>query len=179
MAAMRVLALDLSLTATGWATFLDDDRVRHGTEKGPGKQRGTVRLQLWRDWLVGRLQTRYDLAVIEGYAMGARGRAVFNIGEWGGVARLVLLDHHVPTVEVAPATLKKFATGRGNAPKPDMRMELFKRTDIDVADDNTVDALWLLAAAKQAAGEPLWSMPKVNVEALTKVSWPTVEVAAP
>lgn len=166
---MRVLALDLSLTGTGWATSIDD----YGTETKPGKLRGVERLHAWQDWLIAKTtSTRFDLAVIEGYAMGARGRAVFSIGEWGGISRLSLYQMGIPYVEIAPSTLKKYATGKGNAPKPDMRMALYKRTGLDVSDDNAVDAIWLLAAAYQQYGEPLFDVPKAQSDALSKPAWP-------
>jgi len=66
--------------------------------------------------------------------------------------------------------LKKYATGKGTAPKPDLRMELYKRSGLDVADDNAVDALWLLAIGRELAGDPLWEMPQAHREALGKLS---------
>lgn len=167
---MRILALDLSLTATGWAHHGWD----YGAETGPGKLRGVERLAAWYEWLDHMIEdVRPDVAVIEGYAMGARGRAIFGVGEWGGVARLRLHLDGILIVEVAPATIKKYATGRGNATKPDMRMELFKRTGFDIPDDNTVDAVWLYLLARQASGDPVYTMPAVNVAAVDKVDWPT------
>lgn len=166
---MIALALDLSVTNVGWAWHPN----RHGVETGPGKLRGVERLDAWDTWLdmkVGAVDP--DVAVIEGYSFGSSAKGTRSIAEWGGVARLNLYVRGVPVVEVPPSTLKKYATGRGNAPKPDMRMELYKRTGLDVADDNEVDALWLLAAAHDATGDPLWEMPKVNREALGKVEWP-------
>jgi len=166
---VTILGLDLSLTATGWAVSPDE----FGVERTAGTCRGTDRLLEYRHWLEvmcdGYLP---DKAVIEGYSFGSKGRAVFNIAEWGGVARLALVDKGVPFVEVPPSVLKKYATGRGNAPKPDMRMELYKRTGLDVADDNAVDALWLLAVGRELAGDPLWDMPKANREALSKLEAP-------
>lgn len=164
----HVAGLDLSLTATGWATALDT----YGTETEPAKLRGVDRLHAWRGWLLDDLlDPRPGLVVIEGYAYGRHNQA-HQIGELGGIARLTFRDHYVNFAEVPPATLKKWATGRGNATKPDMRVELFKRSGLDVRDDNTVDALWLLAAGRQAVGDPLWPMPKANVDALAGIDWP-------
>lgn len=167
---MRVLALDLSLTATGWATTLNDHGV-YGTHA-----KGVERLNVLDGWLSGLVDaSRPQVAVVEGYAYG-KGNQAHQVGEWGGVARLRLYSDGVPFVVVPPAVVKKYATGRGNAPKPDLRMELYKRAGLDVADDNEVDALWLLAAALEVAGDPLWPMPKANVDALAKVEWPSLSV---
>lgn len=166
---MRLLALDLSLTGTGWAAAIDE----YGVETEPGRLRGAERLTEWAGWLLYMIyeEARPHVAVIEGYSYASKNQA-HQIGEWGGVARYILHDHFVPFVEIPPPTLKKYATGRGNAPKPDMRMELYKRSGLDVADDNAVDALWLLALGRQLTGDPLWDMPKANCEALAKVELP-------
>ncbi len=59
------------------------------------------------------------LDALEGYGHGmARGYALTQLGELDGVIRTALFEAGVPFVEVAPATLKKYATGRGNATKP-------------------------------------------------------------
>lgn len=169
---MNILALDLSLTATGWATSIND----HGVETGPGQLRGVQRLEAWQHWLVFPAE-RSDLVVLEGYSFHSNNAGARGIAEWGGVARLTLHQLHVPFVEMPPATLKKYATGKGNATKPDMRMELFKRSGLDLPDDNEVDAVWLLAAASEACDDYLWSMPKDRLAVLGKVDWPLIEKA--
>jgi Holliday junction resolvasome RuvABC endonuclease subunit len=167
---VTILALDLSLTATGWAHDYDG-KLQYGTQST--SHRGVDRLYDLDYWLScmtwGVLP---DLAVIEGYSYAARGSALFQIAEWGGVARLNLFKDRTPYIEVPPAVLKKYATGRGNATKPDMRMALYKRSGLDVADDNAVDAIWLLAIGRELVGDPLWDMPKTHVEALKKVALP-------
>src|SRR5690606_3576769 len=120
-------------------------------------------------WLRRMLLPGFDLAVIEGYAYGRHNKA-HQIGELGGIIRLTLHEENVPFIEVPPAVLKKYATGKGTAPKPDLRMELYKRSGLDVADDNAVDALWLLAVARELAGDPLREMPKANRDVLGKLS---------
>ena len=164
---MKILALDLSLTATGWAITPD----HFGTERAAGTFTGVERLAEYKQWLRRMLLPGFDLAVIEGDAYGRHNKA-HQIGELGGIIRLTLHEENVPFIEVPPAVLKKYATGKGTAPKPDLRMELYKRSGLDVADDNTVDALWLLAIGRELAGNPLWDMPKANVDALSKLQQP-------
>lgn len=171
MTLLNVLTLDLSLTATGWAFTLDE----HGVERAAGSLRGVARLAAYQHWLITLLDDHYHLVVLEGYAY-AKGNQAHQIGEWGGTARLTIHQAGIPFVEIPPATLKKYATGRGNAPKPDMRMALYKRSELDIPDDNQVDAIWLLAATHQAYQQPLWEMPQANVEALGKIDWPTLEL---
>src|SRR6476620_730501 len=85
-------------------------------------------------------------AAIEGYAYSAKG-AVFNLGELGGVLRLVLYRRGIPTVEVPPTYLKKYLTGKGNSPKNVMLKEAFRKYEVDLNDDNDCDAFALSLVA--------------------------------
>lgn len=153
-----VLGLDLSLTATGWAALgRDGSLCNSGILKSD--KRGTARL----DDLSRQLGTVLDwcapvLAVIEGYAYGARGAAVWEIGEWGGVARLECYRRRVPLAIVAPAAAKKFATGRGAAQKDAIRLAAYKRWGVEFNTSDETDAYVLarigLALAAQRRGEP-------------------------
>lgn len=164
--AIRILALDLSLTATGWAWRDDTGKKLAGTLK-PKKMAGPERLAWVRDKVLDLLdESGATLVVIEGYSFGSKGRAVFNVGELGGVIRCALHDAGVEFVEVAPSTLKKYATGRGNAPKDEVLVAAVRRLGYGGADNNEADALWLLCAVSDALGGPLVEMPKVNRSAL-------------
>jgi crossover junction endodeoxyribonuclease RuvC len=59
-----------------------------------------------------------DLVVIEGYSFGSQGRAVFDIAEPGAGVRFLLYRLGIPFADVPPATLKKFATGKGRSSPP-------------------------------------------------------------
>ena len=54
---------------------------------------------------------------------------------------------------VAPATLKKFATGRGNGEKSDVKMFVFQKWGVMLSDNNQADA-YVLAKIAQAIGDP-------------------------
>jgi Holliday junction resolvasome RuvABC endonuclease subunit len=90
-----------------------------------------------------------------------------------GVVRLALIENEVPFAVVTAASLKKFATGSGNAAKADMRMELYKRTGLDLRDDNEVDAWWLREIGLHLNGHPdRITLPATHLAALTKVKTP-------
>ncbi|MGH7470350.1 MAG: hypothetical protein ACRENP_20600 [Longimicrobiales bacterium] len=168
-----ILALDLSLTRTGYAT----------PEGGCGVlvpprncSDGVRRLQWFRDRTrdLARI-TRAQLVVIEGYAFGqARGTSqLHSAGELGGVVRLALFDAGIPFVDVPPASLKKFATGKGNAPKELILVETVKRLAYQGSDHNECDALWLrLMALRRYDPLECIGMPAKNLEALAGVKWP-------
>jgi Holliday junction resolvasome RuvABC endonuclease subunit len=86
-----------------------------------------------------------------------------------GVVRLALLQMGVPYIAVVPSSLKVYATGKGTCTKADMRMELFRRTELDVRDDNQVDAIWLRHLALDLLGEPEIKLPQTHRRALDKV----------
>jgi hypothetical protein len=63
---------------------------------------------------------------LEDYAMGAKGR-VFHIGEATGLLKHKIHQHpHWSLNTVAPTTMKKFATGKGNVQKPRLYEALVK-----------------------------------------------------
>jgi Holliday junction resolvasome RuvABC endonuclease subunit len=171
MTAPRVVGLDLSITATGVAYpagALD-------TWKPTG---GDLRLVNLADRTADLVVAcgPIDLAVIEDIPTHAHGAGITAMVH--GAVRLELLRRHVPYALVPPATLKVYATGRGNATKPDLRMELFKRAGLDEKDDNRVDAWWLRALGLDALDNPLLALPKEHRRALAKIVWPTVKAAA-
>lgn len=170
---MNVVALDLSLTATGVAEHAVRDRLieRVSVLRPPAGVVGVRRL----DWIhrqVTALTQGAHLVVLEGYAF-ARPNQAHQIGELGGVVRLGLHCRNVRYVEVAPPALKKFATGTGNAKKEKVLVEAVKRLGYDGSDNNESDALWLLAMARVHYGlEGAPAVPAKNLEALQKVKWP-------
>lgn len=89
-----------------------------------------------------------------------------------GVVRLALHHAGAHVITVPPATLKKYATGKGTATKADMRMALYQRVGIDLRDDDQVDAWWLRALGYQMLGCPLVDLPKAHVAALDKLRLP-------
>lgn len=87
------------------------------------------------------------LVGLENYGFGSTHRGM-DIGEWGGVARLVLYDLGLDekTVIIAPNTLKKFVTNNGRVPKNMMLREVYRLWGIEAEDDNVADAYALARA---------------------------------
>ncbi|GAA2990396.1 hypothetical protein GCM10017559_08000 [Streptosporangium longisporum] len=163
----RVLGLDLSITATGVAYSINPDSV--GTATIRPRTRGDERLVEIRNALASDIAAA-DLVVIEDLPTHAHGAGITGMVQ--GAIRVACYDHATPFVTIPPATLKKYATGRGNATKADMRMALFQRTGQDLRDDNQVDAVWLRAAGLEGLGHPVVDLPQAQRAALAKVTWP-------
>jgi Holliday junction resolvasome RuvABC endonuclease subunit len=160
----RVVGLDLSITATG---FADIGGVVSTIKT---KLSGDKRLNEIRDRLADHFVAA-DLAVVEDLPFHAKAAGI--TGMVHGVVRAALIDANVHYVTVVPSTLKKYATGKGNADKTAMAIAALKRFGAEFADDNQCDAFWLRVMGLDAVGEALTAMPAVNRESLAKVKWPT------
>lgn len=158
MSTLSILALDLSLVSTG--VCLDGCSWRIDGSK----LRGAERLSYIGD-CVRASALGADLAVLEGYSFGSKGRALFGLGELGGVVRLELFRLGLRFVEVPPAQLKKYATGKGNAGKDEMLAAAIRRFDFAGSDNNEADAFLLYCLAREALGDPVASVPQRQAEA--------------
>lgn len=159
----RVVGLDLSLTATG---------IAHpdGTTNtiNPGDLRDEPRL----DDIVSHVldaATATDLVALEGLSHGAKGSSRDQLAGLHWLVRYHLWEEQRAYLVVPPSTVKTYATGKGNATKPDMRMALYQRAGIDQPDDNQVDAWWLRALALDHLGHPELDLPQTHRRALTKL----------
>ena len=164
-----ILALDLSLTCTG--VCRDGQCSRIST-----KLRGWPRLERIvsdiTDAAVG-----CDVGVIEGYSFGSKGRSVFQIAELGGIVRWELLDRGLLIVDVPPSSLKRYATGRGNAGKDEMIAAAIRRFGFEGSSNDEADAYLLWHMALHAYGSPVVDVPKAQAEAVGKVEWPWAVLA--
>jgi crossover junction endodeoxyribonuclease RuvC len=138
-----VVGLDISLTETGivrfprnapWTQQVIDTKPKDG--------------QLWERYekimkRVLGVVGKNDLVFCEDYAysIGAGKSRLVTLGELGGMLRFVLWKRtgHWPFA-ISPTSLKKFATGHGRGKKSDIRVALFKKTQLDFANDNIADA---------------------------------------
>ncbi|HEY3559719.1 MAG TPA: hypothetical protein VGL05_19755 [Kribbella sp.] len=168
---MNVIGIDPSLTATGLA-WADGST---STIKYPKYVTGDHRLAFIAE-IVNQVGftpmsgSRVDLAVVEDLPTHAHGAGITGMVQ--GVIRMQLIRDGIQYLTIPAATLKKYATGKGNATKPDMRMEMYKRTGIDLKDDNQVDAWWLRALGHELLGEPVVTLPKTHTDALGKLTLP-------
>ncbi len=176
MKPIKIVAFDLSLTASGYASVgyradqFDPKGISIGTLKPPDLD-GLPRLQWIRDNVLS-LSTSAAVVVVEGYSFGS-GHQAHQMGELGGVVRLALHELKRPFVIVPPASRAKYATGKGNAPKDAVLAEAIRRLAYPGHDHNEADALWLLTMAGDHYEQP-WrtQVPTGHREALEAITWP-------
>lgn len=166
-----VVGLDPSLTGLGLAT---PDGLSTISSKPAGDQIAAraERLVTMADKVARRIPDD-SLVVIEGPAYSRQLGAGHHLsaGLWWVLA--VELTHRGHAlIEVSPSALKKFATGKGNATKPDIRMALYQRAGLDVRDDDQADAWWLRQVGLHLVGDPdALSLPKTHLAVLAGVQY--------
>lgn len=178
---MRVIGLDLSLTATGFALIEDATvTVRTITSKPRGDSLADRQARLHNlvaDLLINHMPTGpVDLVVIEQPAFSrTTGHHHDRSGLWWLVVDAIWgwSESPLPVAEVSPTTLKKYATGRGNAGKDEVLLAVARRfPDVDLRDNNQADALWLAAMGARRLGQPVDDVPQHNQTAMAAVRWP-------
>jgi Holliday junction resolvasome RuvABC endonuclease subunit len=146
---IAILTLDLG-THTGWALRQRDDTVTSGTEHfQPHRfEGGGMRYLRFKRWLaeVAQAAERLDAVYFEEVRRHAGVDAAHAYG--GFMAHLTAwCEHHqIPYQGVPVGTIKKHATGLGNASKAAM-VSAMQAQGYPVTDDNEADALALLCWA--------------------------------
>lgn len=144
---MRILAIDPG-TNCGWALSTDGVIVsgtwnlRGGRFEGGGMRFVRMRNSLDEIGPVDRLyfeEVRRHLSTDSAHVYGGM---VATITAW-------CEECQVPYQAIPVGTIKKCATGKGNADKTAMMEAAFaKWPDQNIKDDNQADALWILEASK-------------------------------
>lgn len=97
------------------------------------------------------------LAAIEGYSFGSKNNQ-FQLGEVGGITRLLLIEQDIPYIIVPPNVLKKWTTGNGTADKIAMAVSTFDQWGLKFGDDNQCDAFNLAVLAACYSGDEITKM---------------------
>ena len=139
-----IIAFDLSLTATGYAKLvLQQNLLTNGLIQPRHKENGVDRLNTILTRLAPFVSSD-ALVILEGFSFASNGSYAREIAGLGWLVRWWLYKRGVPYLEIAPAQLKKFVTGKGNADKDLMLKEVLKRFAIDLDNHNVADAVGLL-----------------------------------
>lgn len=140
------LALDLG-TTTGWALRPRDGRIAHGfvSFRPQRFEGGGMRYLRFKRWLTELKATATDIDAV--YFEEVRRHAGVDAAHvYGGLMATLTAwcEHHdIPYQGVPVGTIKKHATGKGNAGKDEM-VAAMRTHGHPVSDDNEADALALL-----------------------------------
>jgi crossover junction endodeoxyribonuclease RuvC len=90
-----------------------------------------------------------DIVALEGLAFMARNTtALVQLSGLNYMVRAMLEDYRKKFLVVAPSTLKKFVTGKGNSPKDVIMLSIFKKYGQSILDNNQADAFALAKCAE-------------------------------
>lgn len=170
----RVIGLDLSLTATGLSDGESTRLIKSKGKAGDGLPQRQARLRKLRAEVITHCEGA-ALVVIEGPAYASQSGHAHDRGGLWWLVVMALGHRGIPVAEVPPATLKKYATGKGSGPKGAM-LEAATRRLPHVhtgGDDNAADALWLHAMGLDHL-TGLHVVPDAHRVTLDVVRWPAV-----
>lgn len=153
---MSVIGIDLSLTGTGIIKLQDGKITNQKLIKS--KPNGDLpidelkRIMEIRESIAREIETDINsiiqLVAIEGLAFMARNTtALVQLSGLNYMIREKLYSLKIPFVIVAPTSLKKFITGKGNIAKEMMLLETYKKYKVYFTDNNLCDAYGLAMIA--------------------------------
>lgn len=146
---MSIMGLDLSLTGTGCIVLINDtiecQQLIKSSPTGKDPVSELERLINIKNKIYKLIEEKKpSIVLIEGLAFMARNTtALVQLAALNYMVREMLYNYNIKFIIVAPTTLKKFATGKGNAKKDLMLLEAYKRYNIEFNDDNLCDAFML------------------------------------
>ena len=120
------IGIDQSLTGFALTALSLDDPKKHITWVYKSPYFGIERLVDIRQWLTDHLMylDEHDLDVVD--------LAIYDMYGEDDPRRFPL--------KVPPMTLKKYASGKGNAKKQEMLLQIYKRWGVEFNDDNAADS---------------------------------------
>lgn len=143
---MNILSIDMG-TKTGFAIHTMNACVTSGTiEFKPSRfEGGGMRFLRFKQWLeeVNALVGGLNLVVVEEVRRHCGVDAAHCYGGFLAMVTSWCEHHNIPYQGVPVGTIKRHATGKGNASKAEM-IEAMRRKGHQPADDNEADALALL-----------------------------------
>lgn len=149
----RILAIDLG-TTTGWATGNLADIVSGTQSFKPGRfEGGGMRFLRFRNWLSEmRRLIDFNQVYFEEVRRHVGTDAAHVYGGLMGTLTAFCEEHKIPYSGVPVGTIKKHATGKGNASKSEMISAAAHAHGEVPKDDNEADAICLLCYALDQHG---------------------------
>lgn len=174
---MIVIGIDISLNRTGYAAIKDDGTVltsgiiksKPVGDKPVNEVRRIVKIAEDMIEKIDDLLPNQNpnLIIIEGMAFAVRNTtALVQLAALNYLVRILLDQFKWPFVIVAPPSLKKFITQKGNSDKNVMMMCVLRDYGHEFLDDNICDAFSLAACGLALLGNPLKELTKPQKEVI-------------
>ena len=176
---MRIIGLDPGLTSPAIAarpgheivTVVIDTKKLRGMERIKHIIDEVVNIDYPPSLIPEFIANPPDKIIMEGYAYG-RIHQMAALGELCGIIKWEATNREIEVIIIPPTSLKKFATGKGNANKESMRDAANKERQKDglpwLKTHDEADAYWLLRIGEEIENESL-GLPKYRQEVLKQV----------
>jgi crossover junction endodeoxyribonuclease RuvC len=142
----------MSLSSTGFCRLQSATITVETVKTTPRtKENDLARLRFIVDEMMKKIPIGTHMVCIEDYFTPAnRGQigSALKLVALGTLMRMALYEKGLPFYVIAPAQLKKFATGKGTGQKSIVVREVYKKWGLDCADDNQADACVLAHMAR-------------------------------
>jgi hypothetical protein len=164
------IGIDQSLTGFAFTVLNVKDPLQSITWVYKSIYFGIERLADIRQWLTDTLNYCEEFWTIQDIAMEGTvlaSHAALVLGELSATVRLTIFDFFEDgddrrfPLKIPPMTLKKYASGKGNAKKQEMLLQMYKRWGVEFNDDNAADSYGL---ARLVAGIHSDAIEKAIVE---------------
>ena len=147
---MLFVGLDPSINATG-VVILDDcgNIVEQRTFSVKDKDKIFEKSLIKYEKEIGFITKILNLGsvYIEGPAYQSTGQVILQLGAIHFLTRVYFYKKNVNYKVIAPGTLKKFVTGKGNSKKELMLLKTYKKWGVEFEDNNICDAYGLARMA--------------------------------
>lgn len=160
---LKVVGLDLSISEPGLTHTVEGAACTHVLKS---KSVGDLRLPEIKNWVL-EFSHGAELVLIEGYLNRSLSAGISGMVH--GAVRLGLIEAGIPYATMAPASNKKYATGKGGASKTEMAIAALKRGGVEFTNDNACDSWWLWVALNDHLGCPVFPLPMAQRDSLAKI----------
>jgi crossover junction endodeoxyribonuclease RuvC len=143
------IGIDLSLTGTGIVLIDSEGKI---TKQNLIETSPKTKIELRIAEIASAIHDVIhpgDALCMEGLAFGARGQSMLELAGLHYHIRITLTERELPFRVIPPTTLKKFITGKGNAKKEQMLLQVYKRFGIEFDNNNLADAYGLARMAME------------------------------
>ena len=164
---MKYIGIDPS-TKTGLVVLNEDGNVLVDKEITSKIKEDPQRFMDITDQVIKHFYDTSDVIAIEGFAYGAKGRGVSAQYGIGWQIRAELIRQGFKYIDIPPTSLKKFATGKGNAPKDALVLPIYKKWNYEHSSNDVRDAYVLAQMARGIHGN--YELTAYQKEALKKVN---------
>ena len=136
---MKVMGIDQSLTGTGVCVLEDGELKR--SKLIASKKKGVERIIEIKNELINIFkEVLPDYVAIEKYSFTPGRAMAFELGELIGVVKVTLAELGKIPIVVYTSHVKKFATGKGNADKSLVLLNVYKKFNVEFDNNNLADA---------------------------------------